>query len=178
MEDTSILPDFRTLNTGHASKFNVLWEERGKFLNEDVGVAVDDSCHGKITHLAKAISVMLLTKLRPVVQKVLKFQASNGPDFNFGQRHQPLRALHWPIPYEVYSAATAGNGGILTLMHTMLQQSSAICESMLWNCECCAFVCLNDKHKLKVGEPNCPVRGSSRTRKTSSCVCQSIHHCG
>ena len=33
------------------------WEECGKFLNEDVGVAVDDRRHGEITHLAKAISV-------------------------------------------------------------------------------------------------------------------------
>ena len=57
MEDPSILPDLQALNTGHASKFNVFWEECGKFLNEDVGVAVDDRRHGEITHLAKAISV-------------------------------------------------------------------------------------------------------------------------
>ena len=57
MEDPSILPDLRALNTGHASEFNVFWEECGKFLNKDVGIVVDDRRHGEITHLAKAISV-------------------------------------------------------------------------------------------------------------------------
>ena len=57
MKDPNILPDLRALNTGHASEFNVFWEECGKFLNEDVGVAVDVRHHGEITHLAKAILV-------------------------------------------------------------------------------------------------------------------------
>ena len=53
MEDPSVLPDLRAVNTGHASKFNTFWEVCKKFLNEDVGVAVDDRHHGEITHLAK-----------------------------------------------------------------------------------------------------------------------------
>ena len=38
-------------------KFNVFWDEAQKFINEDLGVAVDDRYHGEVTHLAKAISV-------------------------------------------------------------------------------------------------------------------------
>ena len=38
-------------------KFNVFWDEAQKFINEDQGVAVDDRCHGEVTHLAKVISV-------------------------------------------------------------------------------------------------------------------------
>ena len=29
----------------------------------------------------------------------------------------------------------------------------------------CAFVCLDDKHKVKVGEPNCPVAATERGRR-------------
>ena len=29
----------------------------------------------------------------------------------------------------------------------------------------CAFVCLDDKHKIKVGEPNCPVAAAERGRR-------------
>ena len=37
--------------------FNAFWDEAKKFVNEDLGVAVDDQCHGEVNHLAKAISI-------------------------------------------------------------------------------------------------------------------------
>ena len=57
MEDPSVLPDLRALNSGQAAKFNSFWEQCARFLNEDVGAAMDDRWHGEITHLARAISV-------------------------------------------------------------------------------------------------------------------------
>jgi len=39
------------------TKFEVFWEEAKKYINESLGTAVDDRCHGEVTHLAKAISV-------------------------------------------------------------------------------------------------------------------------
>lgn len=44
MEASSVLPDLQALNTGLASKSDIFWEEFGKFLNEDVGVVVDERC--------------------------------------------------------------------------------------------------------------------------------------
>lgn len=40
--------------------------------------------------------------------------------------------------------------------------------------EYCAFVCLDDKHKLKVGELNCPVAAAKRGRQVPVRACQSI----
>ena len=57
MEDPTVLPNLRALNSGRAAKFNSFWEQCSRFLNEDVGAAVDDRRHGEITHLARAISV-------------------------------------------------------------------------------------------------------------------------
>ena len=39
------------------TKFEVFWEEAKKYINESLGIAVDDQHHGEVTHLAKAISV-------------------------------------------------------------------------------------------------------------------------
>ena len=57
MEGPFVLLDLRALNSGRAVKFNSFWEACAKFLNEDVGAAVDERWHGEITHLARAISV-------------------------------------------------------------------------------------------------------------------------
>ena len=57
MEDVDVLPDLRAHNSGLPTKFDFFWKECGKFLAEDIGVAVDERRHGTITHLARAISV-------------------------------------------------------------------------------------------------------------------------
>ena len=107
MEDPSILPDLRALNTGHSSKFNVFWEECGKFLNEDVGVAVDDRRHGEITHLAKAISVRdLVDQVKARCPEGTLIPSVEWTRLQFWPK-TPAATVHWPIPYEVYGTATA-----------------------------------------------------------------------
>ena len=57
MEDPDIMLDLRHLNSGRKSQYDVFWSECKKFLDEEVGLLVDDRRHGTVTHLAKAISV-------------------------------------------------------------------------------------------------------------------------
>ena len=64
MEDPDVLPDLRVHNSGHTTRYEVFWEKCEEFLNENIGVAVDDRRHGIITHVARAISV------RDLVQQV------------------------------------------------------------------------------------------------------------
>ena len=62
-EDPSTVVDLREVRSKESkTKFNVFWDEAQKFINEDLGVAVDDRRHGEVTHLAKAISVRDLHK--------------------------------------------------------------------------------------------------------------------
>ena len=57
-EDPSTVVDLREVRSKESkTKFNVFWDEAQKFINEDLGVAVNDRRHGEVTHLAKAISV-------------------------------------------------------------------------------------------------------------------------
>lgn len=39
------------------SKFEQFWSEVEKYINEDLGVAVNNRQHGEVTHLAKATSI-------------------------------------------------------------------------------------------------------------------------
>ena len=39
------------------TKYQVFWDEAAKFINEDIGTAVDDRRHASVTHLTKAISI-------------------------------------------------------------------------------------------------------------------------
>jgi len=39
------------------TKYQVLWDEASKFIDEDIGTAVNDRRHSTITHLVKAISL-------------------------------------------------------------------------------------------------------------------------
>ena len=36
--------------------------------------------------------------------------------------------------------------------------------------EFCSFVCLDDKHKIKIGEPNYPVAAAERGRRVPVCL--------
>ena len=56
-EDPDTIVDLRHHNCEPASKYELFWDECGKFLHEDIDTAVDDRRHGDITHLARAISV-------------------------------------------------------------------------------------------------------------------------
>ena len=57
MEDADVVLDLRHLNSGRRSQYDVFWSECQKFLEEDIGSAVDDRRHGIVTHLARAISL-------------------------------------------------------------------------------------------------------------------------
>ena len=57
-EDPQTIIDLREARKadGH-TKYQVLWDEASKFINEDIGTTVDDRSPSIITHLAKAISL-------------------------------------------------------------------------------------------------------------------------
>ena len=57
LEDPDIIMDLRSHNTGHGTKYDIFWTECEKFLQEDIGLAVDERRHTSVTHLARVLSV-------------------------------------------------------------------------------------------------------------------------
>ena len=60
MENLDIIPDLRVHN-GTISTWHIFGDNCNQFLNEDVGIAVDDRRHAQVTHLARAISIRVFT---------------------------------------------------------------------------------------------------------------------
>ena len=170
MEDPNVLPDLRELNTGRSAKFNTFWEECAKFLNEDVGTAVDDRRHDQITHLARAISI------RDLVEQV-KARCANGtliPSVEW------TRLQFWPkTPAAKSSMHYTGQFRMKFMvqqrqwrhLHVDAHYAAAMFRYMreyaLMLRDVCGFVCLDDKHKIKIGELSCPVAAAERGRRVS-----------
>lgn len=58
MENLNVIVDLWAHNGANkCTKYDEFWNQCNRFLNEDMGVAVDDRRHGQITHLARAISI-------------------------------------------------------------------------------------------------------------------------
>jgi len=170
MEDPTVLHDLRALNSGQATKFDVFWEECGRFLNEDIGIAVDDRRHGEITHLARAISV------RDLVEQV-KVRCPSGTSI---PSVEWTRLQFWPkTPAAKSSLHYTGKFKMKFMVqqrqwrrsHVDAHYAAAIFRYMreyaLKLHEFCEFVCIDDKHKLKIGEPNCPVAAAERGRRVA-----------
>ena len=57
-ENPHTVVDLREVSSQETkTKYDVFWDEARKYINEEIGVAVDDRRHGEVTHMAKAISV-------------------------------------------------------------------------------------------------------------------------
>ena len=57
LEDPSLVYDLQHHLAGRQAKFDTFWNEAKKFLQEDIGVAVDDRRHSTVVHVAKGVSV-------------------------------------------------------------------------------------------------------------------------
>ena len=168
MEDPDVVSDLRCHNGIERSKFDVFWDHCERFLNEDIAVAVDDRRHGQITHLARAIS---LCDFRDQVKD--RCPANTAiPSVEW------LRLQFWPkTPAASQRMRYTGKFKV----KYMIQQRqwrynhpdshyAAACyrymrEYAIMLRDMCAFISLDDKHKIKVGEPNSPVAAVERGKR-------------
>ena len=168
MEDPSIMFDLRSLNTNEASQYDSFWEDCQKFLTEDISAAVDDRRHGLITHLSRAISI------RDLVEQV---QVCCPPG-------TPIPLLEW-VRLQFWPKTPSARSSLQYTgrfeMKFMIQQRQwhrqhpdshyaaasirYMREYALTVRDHCSFICLDDKHKVKVGEPGFPVALAERGRR-------------
>ena len=81
LEDLDVIADLRAHNGATSTCFEAFWDECNHFLNEEIGVAVDDRRHGQVTHLARAISIkdfITLLKSGPDVLRAVQYHLKNG----------------------------------------------------------------------------------------------------
>jgi hypothetical protein len=168
MEDPAIVMDLRHLNTGKESQYDTFWDECSKFLQEVVGTAVDDRRHTDVTHIATAISV------RDFRDQV----ALRCPDGTCIPSIEWIRLQFWPkLPHSKRALQHTGRFQVRFRVqqrqfrkdHPDAHYAACIFryqrEYAVMLRDHSMFLCLDDKHKVKVGEPGFPVAAAERGRR-------------
>lgn len=168
MEDPDIIIDLRQLNSGRKGQYDVFWEQCKKFLEEGIGTAVDDRRHGTVTHLARAVSVRDL-------REQVKSRCLDGTKI---PSESWIRLQFWPKT--LHSRSKIHYTGKLNVKfmvqarqfrkeHKDSHYAAAIYRyqrefSIIYR-EHSNFISIDDKHRLKVGEPGVPVAAAKKGRR-------------
>jgi len=143
----------------------IVFGKRDAVLNEEIDTVVDDSRHSEVTHLASALS------LRDIFETVSQRVPEGMPLPSL----ECLQLQFWPKTK--HAKASLPYTGHLKLKFMIQQQqfrkehpdkhyAAALFqyqrEFSLKFFEHTAFVCLDDKHQIKIGEPGFPVAAAER----------------
>ena len=168
-EDPNTVIDLRSLNSSAGrSKYDIFWEHAACIINDSIGVAVDDRRHGQVVHLAQYISV------RDFQEQVEK-QCPSGV---------PIPSLEWirlqfwpPSPQSKQASHYTGRLDVKFAIqrrqwrqeHDDTHYAAAIFryerEFAIKFRDYCGFACLDDKHRIKVGDPGSPLAAVERGRR-------------
>ena len=165
LEEPGLVYDLRDHYSGRQSKFEVFWQKAKEFLEEDIGTAVDDRRHSMVIHVAKAISV------RDLREKVTERCPEDTPI----PSDEWIRLQFSPVCLSSHTALRYT--GRLKVRHRVQQRQwrkhhedthYAACifryerEYAVLMRENAVFACIDDKHRIKVGEPDFPVASAER----------------
>ena len=170
-QDPEVVLDLRDVNPGRPEKYAPFWDAVSCLLNENALKAVDSRRHRLMCHLAVAFSVADLRN-----QIVAKHPDIEAPSIEW------IRCQFWPRNPFSYSAKK--HTGRLNIKF-MVQSRQVSCDhpdvhycaaifkylrefAIMFRTQA-AFVCQDDKHFIKVGEPGSPVAAVERGRQ----VCRS-----
>lgn len=168
MEEPDIVTDLCELQKGKASKCDKFWDECSKYLQEEVGLAVDERRHSEVTHIASALSVRDLRE---------QVSARCPADTPIPSRSW-IALQFWPK--NVHAKCSVHYTGRFAVKHMVQARQfhkqhddSHYVATIFWYQreyavllgDSCLFVCMDDKHRLKVGEPNYPVAAVERGRR-------------
>lgn len=168
MEDPDIIIDLRELNCGRKSQYDVFWEECKKFIQERVGAAVDDRRHSCVMHMACAISVRdLIEQVRARCPNDTKVPCTSWVQLQFWPKTIHAKSkIHYTGRLNIKFMVQARQ---FRKSHVDAHYASAVFryqrEMAVQFKEYSNFVCLDDKHRIKVGEPKFPVAAAERGRR-------------
>ena len=164
MEDPDILIDLRRLNSNESNKYEVFWKHCESFLQECT--AVHERRHDSTTYLARALSV------RDLVEQVSKKCPPGTPLPSL----QWVRLQFYPRNPRTKTASLFRKRLPVKMMVQKRQFRKAHIDehycaaifrylreyALLFKDEC-LLVCLDDKHRIKIGEPGFPVAAAERS---------------
>ena len=168
MEDADIVLDLRHLNSGRSSQYDVFWDQCKKFLDEVVGLPVDDRRHGTVTHLATAISVRdLREQVKARCPDGMLIPCESWIRLQFWPKSRHARSkVHYTGKLDVRFMVQARQ---FRKSHPDSHYAAALYryqrELAVLLRDHSIFLSLDDKHRMKVGEPGFPVAAAERGRR-------------
>ncbi len=170
MEDPDIVTDLRHLNSGVKAKYDAFCDECAKFLEHEVGTAVDDRRHGDVTHIATATCI----SVRDLRDQV----AAKCPEGIPVPSVERLRLQFWPkTPTAKAAMHYTGHFKVRSRVqqrqwrkeypdaHYAAGAFRYQREYAVMVRDRCSFFCVDDKHRVKVGDPGFPVAAAERGRR-------------
>jgi hypothetical protein len=165
-EDFDVIVDMRELNEGRTAKYDEFREKCREFISEST--AVPDRRHGEVCFMAKAISVRdLKAEVSKRRQPETPIPSESWIRLNFEPRNPRSKvSKHYTGKLNVKHVVQKR---LLQKYHPDQHYCAALFryqrEFAMKFRDISAFVCLDDKHKVKIGEPGYPVAAAERGRQ-------------
>ena len=138
------------------------------YLHENVGEAVDDRRHTEVVHLARAISVRdLRQQVMARCPEGIKVLSESWIQLQFWLKTPHAKSkVHYTGKLDVRFMVQARQ---FRKTHCDSHYAAALFryerEYAIMFKDYCSFVCLDDKHRIKIGEPEYPGAAVERGRK-------------
>jgi len=166
LEDPDIIVDLRHNNAGQTEKYTEFWKVCESYLNECT--AVHDRRHGSETFMAKAISIRdLIAQVKQRCPDGTAIPSESWVRFNFCPQNSRQKVAQY---YQGrLGAKKVVQKRLLRKCHPDSHYAAALFryerEFAIKYRDECMFLCIDDKHKIKVGEPGFPVASAERGRQ-------------
>ena len=168
MEDADVVLDLRHLNSGRKSMYDAFWDESSKFIQDSIGQAVDDRRHQQVTHLATAISVNdFVTQVSRRCPDGTQIPSEAWVRLQFWPKNKHHKSsCHYTGKLDVKFMVQSRQ---LRKSHDNAHYCAALFryerEQAILLRDNSMFACLDDKHRIPVGEPGYPVASVERGRR-------------
>ena len=168
MEDSDVIIDLRHLNSGRKSIYDTFWLECSKFIQECIGQAVDDRRHQQVTHFATAMSVPdLISQVAKKLPEGAAIPCESWVCLQFWPKNKHLRSsCHYTGKLDIKCMVQSRQ---LRKSHEDAHYAAALFryerQMAVTFRNHSIFACLDDKHRVPVGEPSYPVAAVERGKR-------------
>ena len=165
-EDVDIIVDLRELNEGRSGKYDIFWTKCKEYLQECT--AVPDRRHGDVSFMAKAISTRdLIAQVSQKCPEGCAIPSEKWVNLNFCPRNPRAKSSSH------YSGRLEAKRMIQKRLFRKSHPDEHYCAALfryqrefsLKYRDLTNFICIDDKHRVKVGEPGFPVAAAERGRE-------------
>ena len=161
-EHLDVIVDLREVNEGCVAKYDIFWGKCAEHFSEST--AVPEWHHGDVCFMAKAISVRDLTEqVSKRCPPGTSIPSESWVRLNFSPKNPREKVSeNYYGRLKVKHAVQNTFSGSHPYEHYCASLFRYQCEMAVKYRDLSSFICIDDKHRIKVGEPGYPVAAAGR----------------